>query len=148
MVDMEPIAEKERLARLGELIRSRRLELDMSKRAVSTAAGLSINTYQRVEDGYSVRDVTYAKIENILGWAAGSVQEILDGASDPVIVERGAVRGVVHAKVPEADLEGAVTSAFVAVSDTMTAAEIRDLSRRVLDELRRRGIVEEKTEGQ
>jgi transcriptional regulator with XRE-family HTH domain len=133
--------DQESLQRLGKLMAQRRMELNMSKRATSEAAGISINTYQRIEDGRPVRDVTYAKIENALGWAAGSIQEILDGATEPVLVERGAVRGIVHAKVPEADLEGAVTSAFVAVSDTLTGAEIRDLSRRVLDELKRRGIV-------
>ncbi|MFJ9633753.1 helix-turn-helix domain-containing protein [Streptomyces sp. NPDC101175] len=138
--------DKESLQRLGELMAQRRMELNMSKRATSEAAGISINTYQRIEEGRPVRDVTYAKIENILGWVAGSVHEILDGATEAVCVERSAVRGVIRAKVPEADLEGAVTSAFVAVSDTLTGAEIRDLSRRVLDELKRRGIVEGETE--
>lgn len=140
--------DKESLERLGALMAQRRMELNMSKRATSEAAGISINTYQRIEEGRPVRDVTYAKIENILGWAAGAVHEILDGAAEPRRVERSAVRGVARVKVPEADLEGAVTSAFVAVSDTLTGAEIRDLSRRVLDELKRRGIVEDETEGQ
>lgn len=140
--------DKESLERLGKLMAQRRMELNMSKRATSEAAGISINTYQRIEEGRPVRDVTYAKIENILGWAAGSVHEILDGATEPVLIERSPVRGLVRSKVPEADLEGAVTSAFVAVSDTLTGAEIRDLSRRVLDELKRRGIVEGESEGQ
>jgi transcriptional regulator with XRE-family HTH domain len=135
--------DKESLQRLGKLMAQRRMELNMSKRATAEAAGISINTYQRVEDGSPVRDVTYAKIENALGWAAGSVHEILDGANEPVVISSSSGRGTVVARVPEDALRGAVTSAFVAVSDTLTAAEIRELSRRVVDDLKQRGIVDD-----
>jgi len=141
-VDMDA-NDNESLQRLGKLMAQRRMELNLSKRATSEAAGISINTYQRVEDGSPVRDVTYAKIENALGWAAGSVQEILDGATEPVLISPGPRHRVDVARVPEDALRGAVTSAFVAVSDTLTGAEIRELSRRVIEDLKRQGIVDD-----
>ena len=45
------------------------------------------------------------------------------------------------AKIPEAEMDQAIVAALVAVVDTMTASEIRDVSRRAVDELKQRGLV-------
>lgn len=126
------------LGRLAEQVIKRRIDLGMSKRNVSEAAEISINTYQRVEAGMPVRDITYARIEQVFSWAAGSCMAIIKGVSGPVVLASNG-NGLAVAAIPEEDLTDAVQSAFVAVSDDLTAAQIRDLSRKVVEELKRRG---------
>jgi DNA-binding XRE family transcriptional regulator len=130
----------EPLRRLAGLIAQRRVDLGMNKIDMARTAGLTITTYSKVEAGLSVRDVTYAKIEPILGWALGSCRAVLDGG-EPVPVSSSEVPGVVIAAIPEEDLSQAVTSAMVAVADNLTAAEIREISRRAMEELKRRGVI-------
>ncbi|KOU59900.1 hypothetical protein ADK57_32025 [Streptomyces sp. MMG1533] len=116
----------------------------MNKIDVARAAQLQINTYSKVEDGKQVRLTTYAKIEPILGWARGSCSDILDGATAATIVEKqpgGAVVSDVQAGDLAADIANAVQNAAVSVSDSLTAAEIREMKRRVLDELIRQGKI-------
>jgi transcriptional regulator with XRE-family HTH domain len=124
---------------LGRAVRDARVRLGMTQNQLSDAAGLARATVQKLERGEGVRSVSLAKIEKTLGWAAGSSQAILDGAGAPVEISPVGA-GIVLAKVPEAVMEQAVASALVAVVDTMTASEIRDVSRRAMDELRQRGL--------
>jgi DNA-binding XRE family transcriptional regulator len=130
------------LEQLAAHAAKRRAALGMTKAAVAAAVGVSINTYHRLETGGQIRDVTYAKVETVLGWAPGSCRDILNGAPGPVLVEH-AVDGVAYAKVPAEDLRQAVTNAVVAVADNLTAAEIREVSRRTMEELKRRGLIQE-----
>lgn len=123
--------------RLARAAKARRLELDMSMAAVAEAAETSKGTYHRIEAGMPIRDTGYARVETVLGWAAGSCRSILEG-SDPAPAEADEAT---VAKVAEEDLSQAVTSALVAVSDSLTAAEIREVSRRAVEELKRRGIL-------
>jgi hypothetical protein len=52
------------------------------------------------------------------------------------------------ARVPVADLSQVVTSAIVAVTDTLTSAQVREMSRLIVAELARRGLADEPpTEG-
>ena len=114
----------------------------MNKIDVARAAQLQINTYSKVEDGKPVRVTTYARIEPILGWAQGSCSDILDGATAATVVEKrpgGAVVSDVQAGDLATDIANAVQNAAVSVSDSLTAAEIREMKQRVLDELIRQG---------
>ncbi|MFD9425554.1 MULTISPECIES: helix-turn-helix domain-containing protein [unclassified Streptomyces] len=56
------------LARLASHVRTRRLELYRSRLAAAEAAGISKDTWRRVEEGMGVREVTYAKVDRALGW--------------------------------------------------------------------------------
>lgn len=136
MLRMDVSTFDERRSRLGALMKQRRLELDLSKRSVSDKAGVSINTYGRIEDGHPVRDISYSKIESVLGWPPGSAQEILAGSHESV---DGVGGGVVAATIPEDALTDSVQRAFVAVTDDLTAAQIRELSDRVVEDLKKRG---------
>ncbi len=111
----------------------------MNKSDVAKAADITINTYMKIEDGKPVRDLTYSKIETVLQWALGSCQEALRGG-DPTVAEK-LTDGVVVSPMTDDDLEGdvgqAVTNAAIAVADSMSAADIRELKQRVIDELRR-----------
>lgn len=134
------------LDRLAKAVKARRLELHPSRLAAAAAAGISKDTWQRVEDGKSVRDGTYAKMESVLRWAAGSCDAIAEGG-DPVVTLSGPDEndGSTISRIPAAWLEGefrkAVQSAAIATTSNLTVREIRDLNEEVMKELRRRGIL-------
>lgn len=73
------------LRRLGELVTARRTKLRLSVRAAGRLAGSTNTTWQRVEDGKSVRDLTYAAVEYVLRWDAGSCKAVLAGGEPTVI---------------------------------------------------------------
>ncbi|MGW2920316.1 hypothetical protein ACWDBF_20995 [Streptomyces angustmyceticus] len=110
----------------------------MNKIDVAKAAGVTINTYMKVEDGKPLRDLTYGKIEAALHWAAGSCREVLRGGEPTPI--QALEEGVATSPVVDSDLEGdvgqAVTNALIGVADDMSAADIRALKQRVIDEWR------------
>lgn len=144
MCVMAPPFDESALQRLATLVIQRRSSLGMNKIDVARAAQIQINTYSKVEEGKSVRPVTYGKIEPVIGWARSSCLEILRGAAGPTVVEPGPA-GTVHSPVQPGDLAddvaAAVQDAAVSVSDTLTAAEIRELKRRVVEELMKRGRI-------
>lgn len=138
---MPPPADDTALRRLADQIRRRRVDLGMNKIDVANGAKITINTYMKLEDGKLVRDLTYGKVETVLQWASGSCQEILRGG-DPTVADRltdGAVASPVTSDDLEGDIGRAVTDAAIAVSDGLSAADIRKLKQRVIEELRRRG---------
>ncbi|MFJ3289926.1 hypothetical protein ACIPMW_32160 [Streptomyces sp. NPDC086669] len=113
----------------------------MNKIDVARAAQIQINTYSKVEEGKSVRAVTYGKIEPVIGWAQGSCLDVLDGA-EPTVVEPGLAGAAVSPVRPgdlADDVAAAVQEAAISVSDSLTSAEIRELKRRVVEELVKRG---------
>lgn len=141
---MAPPQGERALQRLATLVTRRRADLGMNKIDVARAAQLQINTYSKVEDGKPVRVTTYARIEPILGWAQGSCSDILDGASTATLIEKrqdGAVVSDIQPGDLAADIANAVQNAAVSVSDSLTAAEIREMKRRVVDELIRQGKI-------
>lgn len=127
------------LQRLADQVKARRAELLMSKIDVVRQAGLTPITYSKIETGESVRDVTYAKVEPVLGWAQGSCQAIL-GGTQPTCLEPSPRAGAYYSPITPGDLEGAVEQAVqdaaVAVTN-LPASQIRALKQRVVDELRR-----------
>lgn len=138
---MPPPTDDTALHRLADHIRRRRVDLGMNKIDVAKAADITINTYMKLEDGRAVRDLTYGKVEGVLQWASGSCRQVLRGG-DPTIADRltdGAVASPVTSDDLEGDIGRAVTDAAIAISDGMSAADIRELKQRVIEELRRRG---------
>lgn len=130
------------LKRLATLIERRRLDLRLDKIDVARAADITITTYSKVESGSSVRPVTYAKIEPVLGCADGACQDVLDGAASLTLVgpaTAGIVASPVLAEDLEEDIEQAVQDAAIFVAGDLTAADIRALKTRVTDLLRERG---------
>lgn len=135
---MAPPQDVSALKRLADLVIKRRSELGMHKVDVARAAKMQVNTYSKVEDGQPARSTTYARIEPILGWATGSCMDILSGAAAPTLIEgtpSGAVISPVRAEDLAQDVGKIVQDAAIAISDSLTSAEIRALKQRVVDEL-------------
>lgn len=128
------------LERLSKLVVARRLELGLGILPAAKQAGISKDTWKRVETGQAVRATTYTDIEHTLQWAVGSCRAIIEGAAGPVVVAPLG-DGVVAAKIPEDELSDAITSSAIAVTDNLTAREIRELSQAIIDELKGRGLL-------
>ncbi|MEW1803276.1 helix-turn-helix domain-containing protein [Streptomyces virginiae] len=133
------------LDRLATAVRTRRTELRLGIEPAAKLAGISKDTWKRVEAGLGVRDTTYAAIDRALQWAAGGCTAILEGG-DPIPAEEAAGSDTVRiSKIPKRELErvvgDAVQSAALATKGDLTGAEILELNRRVLEELRERGIL-------
>lgn len=141
MSRMAPRFDDAALQQLATLIIRRRTELKLNKVDVARAAGMQVNTYSKVEDAEPVRATTYTRIEPILGWASGSCLDILGGATQATLTEGSVGRATISPITPEdlvADVGAIVQDAAVSISDTLTAAEIRELKQRVVDEVRKR----------
>jgi hypothetical protein len=138
-----PATHLQYLDKLAELAQARRRELGLTLSAATRQAALAKDTYRRVEQGLAIRDSNYTKIDKALQWAPGSAVAILEGATAAITVELDpANAGVMHAAIPAKELKGAVASAILAGADSLTAREIRDISERVLAELRQRGLLD------
>ncbi|MFE6488811.1 helix-turn-helix domain-containing protein, partial [Streptomyces sp. NPDC057757] len=71
------------LDRLAKYVRARRAECYTSRKAAAAAAGISKDTWQRVEEAQRVHEGKYAQVDRALGWANGSCIAIAEGA-EPV----------------------------------------------------------------
>jgi len=134
---------EDRRQALAAATKSRRTQLGMTKAQLARDAGININTYNQIEAGQQVRDATYGKIEPALLWAAGSCRDILDGGH-PTIIEpigSGAVASPVSSEELGEAVGHAVQHAALAISDDLTAKQIRAMMQWVLDELRRQGKI-------
>ncbi|MFJ2113019.1 MULTISPECIES: hypothetical protein [unclassified Streptomyces] len=128
------------LERLAKKVRTRRLELHPSRLAAAAAAGISKDTWRRVEEGEVVREVTYAKIDGALQWAPGSCIAITEG-DEPVPVERiddSALTQMPPAMLPE-EVREAVQASVMITTPGLTVREMHALSDQVVKELQRRG---------
>lgn len=67
------------LVRLAKRVKAHRLELYPSRVAAATAAGISKDTWRRVEEGKPVLDVKYAQIDRALGWVVGGCLLVAEG---------------------------------------------------------------------
>ncbi|MDJ0460300.1 hypothetical protein [Streptomyces sp. H27-C3] len=132
------------LARLAPRVKAHRLELYPSRLAAAEAAGISKDTWRRVEEGMDVREVTYAKVDRALGWATGSCVAVAEGA-EPVLV--GSAAGDESASAGAGLSADAVReAAFKAARQTLPNVAIGDLdafSEQLVEALRRSGDVSE-----
>lgn len=122
------------------------MELYPSRLAAAQAAGISKDTWQRVEEGDEVRPSTYAKIDRALGWATGGCTSIAEGG-EPVLVDRpGAGAGGATSPPTPLTPTGARQAVFEAAREALPAAAIGDLdtfSERLVDILRKAGAVKD-----
>lgn len=132
------------LPRLAQAVKARRLALGMARKKAAGEAGVAPDTWKRVEDGLPVREMNYAKIDRRLGWAVGSCLVVAGGGS-PTSVEQSATDpSTTLADVSDTEradtTRRVIESASIAVTD-LPAPEIRNLSRRIIEDLKRQGIL-------
>lgn len=109
--------------RLGDRVKSHRLQLYSSRDAAAAAAGITKDTWQRVEEGRPVRESTYVKIDKALGWAVGSCALVGDGGEPMLAGESppGRTDG------PGLTAEAARAAAYAAARAAMPRAPIADV---------------------
>jgi transcriptional regulator with XRE-family HTH domain len=121
-------------------VRKARLAQQTTQTQLSQKSGVARATIQKFERGEPARDISPARIEAALGWVPGSSRDILNGQAESPIAVESLKDDVVAARIPDGEMEQAASSAVLAVADNMTAAEIREVSRRVVEELKARGL--------
>lgn len=132
------------LDRLAKHVKAHRLELYPSRLAAAQAAGISKDTWKRVEEGEpDVREKSYAQIEFALGWATGSCLIVAEGG-EPVFVDR-ADRNPAAARSAAAmtadEVRRAAFEAARAKMPTAPIGEIDAFADELVDILRRTGQV-------
>ncbi|WP_333744114.1 helix-turn-helix domain-containing protein [Streptomyces ardesiacus] len=129
------------LQRLGQTVKRHRMEQYRSRDAAADAADITRNTWKRVEEGKTVYESTYMKIEKALGWAAGSCLAIADGGNPTLVTGKPLVGETSPAPLTE---EQAKKAAFEAARTTLPAVPFGDLdafSDELVEILRRLGSV-------
>ena len=136
------------LQRLAALVTQRRVALGFaSKEAAAEACGISHTTYRNVEFGRPVRSTTYAKLELGFGFRPGSIKAVLEGTSDSITLEDGTelIEGgkitTLDVNALEEGLRGAITDSATLTAPDMTLRQVRELEDRIVEDLRRRGIL-------
>ncbi|PZT70144.1 hypothetical protein DN402_31435 [Streptomyces sp. SW4] len=76
------------LDRLAKSVKAHRLQQYPSRDAAAEAAGITRNTWKKVEEGQEVRESTYVKVDKALGWGIGSCVAITEGGN-PVLTAPG-----------------------------------------------------------
>lgn len=85
------VEQEEARKRLGAFVRQRRVQLDLSVRAIAKMAGVDRGTWQGLEDGTrTTRDHKLSGVERALLWAEGSVETILAGGRPELADQRSA----------------------------------------------------------
>lgn len=134
--------------RLAKQTRARRAELGLPLNDDNAKAGeVSKGTWQRVEKALPIRETNYVKIDGLLKWAPGSCIVILEGG-EPVPVDDmkdPAAAGVQTSPLPrdviDRDALQTVQLALIATAKGTSAEEIREMSERVVRDLRERGLI-------
>jgi hypothetical protein len=132
--------------RLAKQARARRMDLALALNDDNAkAAGVSKGTWQRVERALPIRDTNYVKIDDALKWAPGSCLRVI-GGRDPIPAENipGAPdfrKSPVPPEVIEGEARDVVQLALIATAKGTTVEEIREMSERVVQDLRERGLI-------
>lgn len=123
------------------------MELFTSRKAAADLAGVSKDTWQRVEEGLEVRETTYVKIDRALGWASGSCLIVAEGGSPVFVDGRGSDSSDSSPPAPQKLSADAVRrAAFDAARAKMPGAPIGDIDAfadELVDVLRRTGEIED-----
>jgi len=139
----DPTLDYERLAVVARA-RRRDLALPLTD-GNAKMAEVSKGTWQRVEKGMPIRETNYVKIDELLMWVHGSCMAILRGG-DPVTVEEAqgspdAKTSSMPSEVLDRQARETVQLALIATAKDTTAEEIREMSDRVVRDLRERGLL-------
>ena len=119
------------------------MELFTSRKAAADTAGISKDTWQKVEEGAEVREATYVKIDRTLGWATGSCVAIAEGG-EPALATPGNGPTVAAAPAKPFDVDTLRRAAFEAARKKLPGAPIGDIdafSEELVEVLRRAGQV-------
>jgi DNA-binding XRE family transcriptional regulator len=136
------------LDRLAKYVKAHRLELFASRKAAADVAGISKDTWQKVEEGAEVREVTYAKVERALGWATGSCIAIAEGGEPVLVSEAAGGSGALPASSGPLSAEVLRRAAFEAARAKMPGAPIGEIdafSDELVEVLRKAGQVTDGT---
>ena len=128
------------LDRLAQRVKAHRLALYPSRLDAALAAGISKDTWKRVEDGQLVQDVKLARIDKALGWTTGGCIAIAEGG-EPVLVDSDSGPAPASAPLDAGLVRKAV---YEAARSRMPSAPIGDLdglAEEIVDVLRRAGEV-------
>lgn len=122
---------------IGRAIFQRRTELGMEhQKDLAERSGVHLNTISRIERGVpsSRRSPAWPKIEAALEWPAGYISRLAD--SEPAAPQ--------DSPIPDAmaqEIEQAVLTAISDVEPDVTLRQAREIGRRTIEELRRRGLL-------
>lgn len=132
--------------RLAVLARKRRADLGLALNDDNAkAGGVSKGTWQRIEKGLPIRDTNYVKIDGLMRWAPGSCIAVIEGR-DPVPVDDipgapNAQKSAIPREAVEGEARDVVQLALIATAKGTTVEEIREMSERVVRDLRERGLI-------
>lgn len=130
------------LQRLAEAVTHRRTQLRLTRDACARQAKMSITTWRRVEEGQPVRDITYARVDDVMKWPAGASSLVIEDP-DYTPTPSEPPRGARVSKVPldSEALRQAIQNATIATAPNLTGAQIRELQERAIAELQRQGLI-------
>ena len=132
------------LGRLAKRVKAHRMELYSSRDAAAAAAGMTKDTWQRVEEGRPVRESSYAKADKALGWAVGSCIVIADGG-EPVLVDDPGSPAAGVPRPTEDEVRKAAFEAATAKLPTAPIGEVQAFVDELVKVLRRTGEVSDHT---
>ena len=145
--------EARHLHKLAALVTQRRVALGYpSKEAAAEACGISHTTYRKIEGGRDmapqrVRSTTYAKLDLGFKFRPGSCEAVVAGEADSITLEDGTelIEGAQIAHFDAGALSDgipdAVTKSAMLVAPELTGHQIQAMGERVMEELRRRGLL-------
>jgi NADPH-dependent glutamate synthase beta subunit-like oxidoreductase len=134
--------------KLAQTAKRRRAELGLALNDKNAkAGGLSNRTWQRVEKGLEIRETNYVKIDRLLQWAPGSCIAVLEGGEPVPVADMADADAASVQKSPlpqdviDEEVRDTVQLALIATAKGTTAEEIREMSERVVRDLRERGLI-------
>jgi hypothetical protein len=96
--------------RLAELVKTRRRSLRLTKKQAADAGALAAGTWTRIEAGLSVREHSYAGIDQGIEWVEGSAERVASEQGDPTTLEE------MHQSSRDAEAQAAVRRALEQLS--------------------------------
>jgi hypothetical protein len=141
-----PSTENRDYERLAARARKRRKDLGIALNDDNAKqGGVSKGTWSRVEKGLPIRDTNYKKIDGLMQWAVGSCIDVLDGGEPIPVDQVEAAPDVQKSPLPPEVLDRerleTVQLALIATAKGTPAEEIREMSERVVRDLRERGLI-------
>lgn len=119
------------------------MELFASRKAAAAAAGVSKDTWRRVEEGLEVWDTKLGQISRALGWTVDSGITIAEGG-EPILADGPTAAAVdTPSPVPAEDVRRAVFEAARAKLPTAPIGDLDDFSDELVEVLRRAGMVKD-----
>lgn len=128
------------LESLAKAVKAARLAQFPSRVVAAQVAGISKETWKRIEESREVRDGSYAKVEKALGWPSGTCEAIAAGAPAPEPDETPDIKVTVRdPEEMDERVRDIVQLAAIATTPDLTGEQIKALSDRIAADLRREG---------